>query len=106
MENAGATENRAGEEDLNDILMKPGRIMEQQLSIQEGERIVLDGEDFLVLSITDLGTEHVDLSSICQWGTHILTLKRARDGRLFAATRYASGDIGSPYPFRVAEAGD
>ena len=79
--------------------------MEQSLSIQEGEQIIIDGEQFLVLGITDLGIDGVDLSTICQWGTHILTLQRASDGICFAATRYASGTIGAPYPFRISQQG-
>ena len=79
--------------------------MEKSLSIHEGEQIVIEGENFLVVNITDLGFDGVDLSSICQWGTHILTLERSSDGLCFAATRYASGNISPPYPFRISQPG-
>ena len=77
--------------------------MEKALSIQEGEELVIEGENFVVLSVTNLGTEDLQVSSFCQWGTHILTLERASDGKCYAATRYASGEIGIPFPFRISQ---
>ena len=76
--------------------------MENNLSIQEGEQLVLKGEDYLVRRVTNLGTEDVHVTGFRQWGTHILTLERIRDGRCFAATRYASGVIGLPFPFTIS----
>ena len=80
-------------------------IVENSLSIQNGELLVIEGEDFIVLGVTNLGTEDVQLSSLCQWGTHILTLKRSSDGKSYAATRYASGEIGIPFPLRISRTG-
>ena len=77
--------------------------MEKALSIQEGEELVIEGEHFVVLNVTDLGTESVQVSTFCQWGTHILTLERSSDGKCYAATRYASGEIGIPFPFRISQ---
>ncbi len=77
--------------------------MKQDLSLKEGEQVVIEGEDFIVLSVTNLGTEGVQLPSLCQWGTHILTLERSRDGKCYAATRYSSGEIGLPFPFRISQ---
>lgn len=76
--------------------------MEHGLSLKEGEKIVIEGEDFVVLDITNLGTESVKVPNLYQWGTHIITLERSRDGHCYAATRYASGEIGLPFPFRVS----
>ncbi len=78
--------------------------MENTLMIEEGNALVIEGEDFIVLSVTDLGTADMPLSGLCQWGTHILKLERCRDGKCYAATRYASGEIGLPFPFRIDQA--
>ena len=86
-----------------DSLKKKSTIMKKDLSFKRGEQIVIEGEDFIVLGITNLGTEGVHLSTLRQWGTHILTLERSRDGKCYAATRYASGEIGLPYPFRISQ---
>ena len=73
--------------------------MENTLTIEEGHALVIGGEDFVVLSVTDLGVADMAFSSLCQWGTHILKLERASDGACYAATRYASGEISDPFPF-------
>ncbi|MFK7847057.1 MAG: hypothetical protein AB8G77_17275 [Rhodothermales bacterium] len=79
--------------------------MENILFFKQGEELLIEEEAFVVLKVTDLGTEDVQLSSFCQWGTHILTLERSRDGKCYAATRYASGEIGAPFPFKFSENG-
>lgn len=78
--------------------------MENTLMIEKGNALVIEGEDFIVLSVTDLGMADLHLSGLCQWGTHILKLERTRDGKFYAATRYASGEIGHPFPFHIGQA--
>lgn len=73
--------------------------------IEKGNALVIEGEDFTVLSVTDLGTADMHLTGLYQWGTHILKLERLRDGKCYAATRYASGEIGHPFPFRIDQSG-
>ncbi len=79
--------------------------MENTLMLEKGSALVVEGEDFIVLSVTDLGMADMHPSGLCQWGTHILKLERSSDGKCYAATRYASGEIGHPFPFRIDQAG-
>ena len=77
--------------------------MEKMFFFKKGEKLVIEEEAFVVLNVTDLGMGGVQLSSFCQWSTHILTLERSRDGKCYAATRYASGEISTPFPLKFSK---